>query len=161
MLRTNGDGPFACPPLKQCAAPRARGGGGVLYTGPPWRSLGAIFFVAAGTMAKASVSRARGSCGEIGEASSCQAGGDGGGIGSNGEPSSTTPDGQRAQQQHVDELSERAVKLLDEELAELEQLIRLQKRKVDALERLRQQWLSGARYLASIRRRPPCWSVTW
>lgn len=38
-----------------------------------------------------------------------------------------------------------AVKLLDEELAELEQLMRLQRRKVDALERLRQQWLSGER----------------
>eukprot|EP00752_Nemacystus_decipiens_P016235 g14515.t2 len=40
-----------------------------------------------------------------------------------------------------------AVRLLDEELAELEQLMRLQRRKVDALERLRKQWLSGEREL--------------
>lgn len=39
----------------------------------------------------------------------------------------------------------RAVQLLDEELAELEQLIHLQRRRVDALERLRNQWLSGER----------------
>lgn len=40
-----------------------------------------------------------------------------------------------------------AVKLLDEELAELEKMMRLQRRKVDALQRLRQQWLSGERYV--------------
>ena len=41
--------------------------------------------------------------------------------------------------------SSRAVHLLDEELAELEQLIKLQRRQVEALERLRNQWLSGER----------------
>ncbi|CAM9990150.1 unnamed protein product [Scytosiphon promiscuus] len=40
-----------------------------------------------------------------------------------------------------------AVRLLDEELAELEKLMRLQQKKVDALERLRRQWLSGERKL--------------
>lgn len=38
-----------------------------------------------------------------------------------------------------------AVKLLDEELAELELLVALQRKKVDALGRLRLQWLSGDR----------------
>lgn len=38
-----------------------------------------------------------------------------------------------------------AVRLLDEELVELEQLIALQRRKVNALERLRGQWISGER----------------
>ncbi len=97
-------------------------------------------------MAERSVSRFAGSCDAIGEGSSCQAGGDGNGIGSDEEPSSTASGEQR---QLDEELSERAeseaVKLLDEELAELEQLMRLQRKKVDALERLRQQWLSGAR----------------
>eukprot|EP00903_Cladosiphon_okamuranus_P008847 g8471.t1 len=51
----------------------------------------------------------------------------------------TMPDGDR-------EGSE-AVRLLDEELAELQLLMSLQTRKVDALERLRQQWLSGEREL--------------
>lgn len=38
-----------------------------------------------------------------------------------------------------------AVRRLDEELEELERLMVLQRRKVDALERLRRQWLSGER----------------
>lgn len=38
-----------------------------------------------------------------------------------------------------------AVKILDEEIAELEQLIVLQEKKLDALRRLRGQWVSGQR----------------
>lgn len=38
-----------------------------------------------------------------------------------------------------------AVRLLDEELEELEKLISLQRRRIDALERLRRQWISGER----------------
>lgn len=38
------------------------------------------------------------------------------------------------------------VRQLDEELAELEKLVALQQRKVDALQRLRRQWISGERY---------------
>ena len=37
------------------------------------------------------------------------------------------------------------VRMLDEELAELEKLLYLQGRKLDALQRVRQQWLSGQR----------------
>lgn len=59
------------------------------------------------------------------------------------------PQGSKEEQPAHDTARDRegseAVKLLDEELAELEQLMRLQRRKVDALERLRQQWLSGER----------------
>ncbi|CAM9517742.1 unnamed protein product [Ectocarpus sp. 4 AP-2014] len=40
-----------------------------------------------------------------------------------------------------------AIRLLDEELVELEKLIKLQARKVEALEELRRQWLSGERKL--------------
>lgn len=38
-----------------------------------------------------------------------------------------------------------AVRLLDEELVELEKLVSLQRRRIDALERLRRQWISGER----------------
>lgn len=44
-----------------------------------------------------------------------------------------------------------AVRLLDEELVELERLILLQRRKVEALERLREQYISGQRYDRSNR----------
>lgn len=101
------------------------------------------------TMVDGSVSRSEGSSDAISRSSSCQAGGDGTVIGSDQEPASIASAEQQQQQLHED-LSERAeseaVKLLDEELAELEQLMGLQRKKVDALERLRQQWLSGARY---------------
>lgn len=39
-----------------------------------------------------------------------------------------------------------AIRLLDEELVEMEKLIKLQARKVEVLEELRRQWLSGERY---------------
>ena len=38
-----------------------------------------------------------------------------------------------------------AVRLLDEELEELEKLILVQRKKIDALGRLRRQWLTGER----------------
>lgn len=38
-----------------------------------------------------------------------------------------------------------AVKILDEEIAELEKLIVLQGKKLNALQRLREQWVSGQR----------------
>lgn len=56
-------------------------------------------------------------------------------VGSGEEPKDATRDREDSE----------AVKLLDEELAELEKLMGLQRRKVDALERLRQQWLSRER----------------
>lgn len=42
-----------------------------------------------------------------------------------------------------------AVRLLDEELAELEKLMVFQRKKIDALGRLRRQWLTGERYNTS------------
>lgn len=47
-------------------------------------------------------------------------------------------------QENVEESE--AVRLLDEELAELEKLMVLQRKKIDALGRLRWQWLTGERY---------------
>lgn len=44
------------------------------------------------------------------------------------------------------EASSQAVRLLDDELMELEKLIYLQQRKVEALQRLREQYLAGQRY---------------
>lgn len=46
---------------------------------------------------------------------------------------------------HASAEGSEAVRLLDEELLEMEKLISLQRRKIDALERLRRQWISGER----------------
>lgn len=44
------------------------------------------------------------------------------------------------------EASSQAVRLLDEELMELERLITLQRKKVEGLQRVREQYLAGHRY---------------
>ncbi|CAB1121109.1 unnamed protein product [Ectocarpus sp. CCAP 1310/34] len=90
------------------------------------------------------------------ECSSSQAGSDGGDvmdsdscINSNEEPdgNSSGSSSSGAIIPDVEGGSSDYIRLLDEELVELEKLIKLQARKVEALEELRRQWVSGERKL--------------
>lgn len=96
-------------------------------------------------MAEKPVSGATGSCTSSSVGSSCRAGDDDSNVVSNEETRTGEQQQLSEEPSNVRRAESEAVKLLDEELAELEQLMRLQRRKVDALERLRQQWLSGER----------------
>ncbi|CAN0023064.1 unnamed protein product [Ectocarpus sp. 12 AP-2014] len=68
-------------------------------------------------------------------------------INSNEEPDGNSSSSSGAITADVGGGSSDAIRLLDEELVELEKLIKLQARKVEALEELRRQWLSGERKL--------------
>lgn len=61
--------------------------------------------------------------------------------------SSSSSSGAIVTEAAADGSSDDAIRLLDQELVELEKLMELQARKVEALERLRRQWLSGERYV--------------